>query len=61
MSKDRITGMVPMESLTPGQIQVATGPSGRRRSEFLVHFQGWNSTWDRCSTTSHLSPLTCQL
>lgn len=21
---------------------------GRRMVEYLIHFQGWNSSWDRC-------------
>lgn len=21
---------------------------GRRTVEYLIHFQGWNSSWDRC-------------
>ena len=29
------------------EVQNAVGPTGKRRTEFLVHFQGWNSSWDR--------------
>jgi len=29
------------------EVQTALGPSGKKRNEFLVHFQGWNSSWDR--------------
>ena len=29
------------------KVQNALGPSGKKRNEFLVHFQGWNSSWDR--------------
>ena len=29
------------------EVQNAVGPNGKRRAEFLVHFQGWNSSWDR--------------
>merc|ERR550539_677351 len=29
------------------EVQNALGPLGKKRNEFLVHFQGWNSSWDR--------------
>lgn len=29
------------------EVQTALGPLGKKRNEFLVHFQGWNSSWDR--------------
>ena len=28
-------------------IDIGTDEKGKRRNEYLVHFNGWNSSWDR--------------
>ena len=28
-------------------IDIGTDDKGKRRNEYLVHFNGWNSSWDR--------------
>lgn len=30
------------------QVIVNKDPRGRKSVEYLIHFQGWNSSWDRC-------------
>lgn len=27
---------------------------GRSTIEYLIHFQGWNSSWDRCVSEDHV-------
>ena len=29
------------------EIQIGKDDAGKRRNEYLVHFMGWSSTWDR--------------
>ena len=29
------------------EINIGKDDHGKRRNEYLVHFQGWNSSWDR--------------
>ena len=33
------------------------GPGGKKRFEYLVHFAGWNSSWDRW--VRHSPPVSC--
>ncbi|XP_034249019.1 protein male-specific lethal-3 [Thrips palmi] len=32
------------------EVKVTKDQRGRKSIEFLIHFQGWNSSWDRCVT-----------
>ncbi|KAJ1527669.1 hypothetical protein ONE63_007629 [Megalurothrips usitatus] len=32
------------------EVKVSKDQRGRKSVEFLIHFQGWNSSWDRCVT-----------